>query len=134
MINSEILQSNLRNMELREIYDYMNILQILCRRYENMLKGYYGPIDNPQEPWVRKAKDNFNFYNEIYIEMLDFCEQKVKKLTIEEINITTQFIVSGDKSVSDSEVTILESNTISTESIENKPKEKKVKNVKKNKK
>ena len=133
MINNEILQSNLHNMEIREIYDYMNILQILCRRYENMLKGYYGPIDNPQEPWVRKAKDNFNFYNEIYIEMLDFCEQKVKKLNTNEINIITlnEDIVSDKNIAYDSEVTITET---SSASIENKISEKKKKNVKKNKK
>ena len=133
MINNEILQNNLHNMELREIHDYMNILQILCRRYENMLKGYYGPIDNPQEPWVRKAKDNFNFYNEIYIEMLDFCEEKVKKLNTNEINaITLNKDIVSDKNIAyDSEVTITET---SSASIENKISEKKKKNVKKNKK
>lgn len=141
MVNREVLIENVKKLSVREIYDYISLIQLLCRRYENMLKGYYGPIDNPAEPWVKTAKDNFNYYNEIYMEIMDHCENLIKDLTVEKeepLIILNETLEANDKplviNIKPTEPTIAVINDTNNEVKVNKPKETKKKNVKKTKK
>ena len=122
----ENIDKNIEKLSSEELNHSIKLCEILIKKYENMLMGYGGIVNN-NEPYIMKAKNSFNTCSSIYNVLLEHAEKRLLSLLNDNENVYAKILNESVDKTNDTEE--IKDEIINKE----KPVKKNVKKTKKNK-
>ena len=68
---------NIKKLTTKEIVEYIELTDVICRRYEKTLMDYNGIITSTNEPYIRQAREIYDKCIYMHGLLLDEGEKRI---------------------------------------------------------
>lgn len=89
----ENLIKNINSLSVRELVEYMEIVDNLLKKYEKMLMNYSGIIMSNDEPWFNETRNAFDKCNIVYNYLIEESQKRIENLMTEKKEDNTSNLI-----------------------------------------